>query len=73
MSKFAIKIEWGGGNTSGSRGKRGAYKSSSIGLKKRQNAPFSFFVSKIFSAGRNIVTNSGRMQQPPFIFTAHSD
>ena len=39
----------------------GAYKSSIIGLKKRQNAPFSFFVFKIFVASQNIVSNSGRV------------
>jgi len=34
----------------------------SIGLKKRQNAPFSFIAFKIVSAGQNIVSNYIRKQ-----------
>jgi len=36
---------------------------------RRQNAPFSFIVFKFFSAGQNIVSNSGRMHHFSSLFS----
>jgi len=46
--------------------------SSSIGRKKRQNAPFSFTAIKVFSAGQNIVSNRDGMHHLPHLFSKFS-
>ena len=60
--------------TSESRGEASApppsLKSSSIGLKKRQNAPFSFYI--FLNLGQNFVSNSGRWNHLPSLFSNFS-